>query len=134
MRSGTVSNRALWTGRVLSGLVILFMLLDCGMKIGRAQAAVEGTTKLGYSDSAIVPIGIILLICTILYAIPRTSTLGAVLLTGYLGGAVATNVRASLPLAGYILSPVYVGIVAWLGLYLRSAQIRKTLPLLEDHL
>ena len=132
MQSGTVSKGALWTGRVLSALVMLLLLLDAMMKIVRAQVAVEGTVKLGYSERVIVPIGIVLLICTILYAISRTSVLGAVLLTGYLGGAVATNVRASLPLAGYILSPVYVGIVAWLGLYLRSIQIRKTLPLLSD--
>ncbi len=132
MQSRTVSKGALWTGRMLSALVVVLMLFDCGLKIARAQVAVEGTVKLGYSESVIVPIGIVLLICTILYAITRTSVLGAVLLTGYLGGAVATNVRAGLPLAGYILSPVYVGIVAWLGLYLRSTQIRKTLPLLSE--
>jgi DoxX-like family len=134
MRSGTVSKGTLWTGRVLSALVVLLMLFDCSLKIARAQVAVEGTVKLGYSESVVVPIGIVLLVCTILYAIPRTSVLGAVLLTGYLGGAVATNVRAGLPLAGYILSPVYVGIVAWLGLYLRSIQLRRMLPLLTEDL
>ena len=128
----TISKGALWTGRVLSALVILFLLFDSVLKIARAQAAVEGTVKLGYSDSVVVPIGITLLICTILYAIQRTSALGAVLITGYLGGAVATNVRAGLPLALYILFPVYVGILAWLGLYLRSTQIRRTVPLLEE--
>ncbi len=134
MQSGTVSKGTLWTGRVLSALVVLLMLFDCSLKIARAQVAVEGTVKLGYSESVVVPIGIVLLVCTILYAIPRTSVLGAVLLTGYLGGAVATNVRAGLPLAGYILSPVYVGIVAWLGLYLRSIQLRRMLPLLTEDL
>ena len=103
------------------------------MKIARLQIAVEGTVKLGYPENVVMPIGVILLICTILYAIPRTSALGAVLVTGYLGGAVATNVRASLPLAGYILSPVYVGILLWLGLYLRNIQIRRTLPVLTDY-
>jgi hypothetical protein len=130
----TVSKGALWTGRGLSALVTLFLLLDAGMKIARAQAAVEGTVKLGYSESVLVPIGVTLLICTILYAIPRTSALGAVLVTGYLGGAVATNVRAGLPLMGYILAPVYVGILAWLGLYLRSLAIRRVFPMLQEHL
>lgn len=87
--------------------------------------------QLGYPDGVLVPVGITLLICTILYAIPRTSALGAVLVTGYLGGAVATNVRSGLPLAAYVLAPVYVGIVAWLGLYLRNAQIRRVLPLVK---
>ena len=129
----TISKAALWSGRVLSALVVLFLLWDASMKIARLQIAVEGTVKLGYPENVVMPIGIILLICTILYAIPRTSALGAVLVTGYLGGAVATNVRASLPLAGYILSPVYVGILLWLGLYLRNIQIRRTLPVLTDY-
>jgi hypothetical protein len=129
-----VSKAALWAGRVLSALVTLLLLLDAIMKIVRVQAAVEGTAKLGYPDNVLVPIGIILLVCVILYAIPRTSVLGAVLTTGYLGGAVATNVRAGLPLAGYILSPVYVGIVLWLGLYLRNLQVRRVVPLLYDNL
>jgi hypothetical protein len=130
----TVSKAALWSGRVLSVLVILFLLLDAAMKIARVRAAVEGTVKLGYAESVLLPIGIVLLISTVLYAIPRTSALGAVLLTGYLGGAVATNVRAGLPLAGYVLFPVYVGVLAWLGLYLRNIRIRRTLPVLSDHL
>ncbi len=130
----TVSKAARWTGRVLSALVVLFMLFDCIMKIASVRAAVEGTVKLGYQESVIVPIGITLLICTILYAIPRTSALGAVLLTGYLGGAVASNVRVGNPLAGYVLFPVYVGVLLWLGLCLRSVQIRRTLPMLEEPL
>ncbi len=128
-----VSKAALWTGRVLSALVVLFLLFDSALKIARVQVAVDGTVKLGYPENVVMPIGLILLICTILYAIPRTSALGAVLVTGYLGGAVATNVRASLPLAGYILFPVYVGILLWLGLYLRNNQIRRTLPVLTEY-
>ena len=130
--NGTISKAALWSGRILSGLVILFLLWDASMKIARLQIAVEGTVKLGYPENVVMPIGITLLICTILYAIQRTSVLGAVLLTGYLGGAVATNVRAGLPLALYILFPVYVGVLAWLGLYLRNIQVRRTLPLLQE--
>lgn len=129
----SVSKAALWTGRVLSALVVLFLLFDSALKIARVQVAVDGTVKLGYPENVVMPIGLILLICTILYAIPRTSALGAVLVTGYLGGAVATNVRASLPLAGYILFPVYVGILLWLGLYLRNNQIRRTLPVLTEY-
>lgn len=132
-RSQAISKGAMWTGRVLSAMVTLFLLFDAGLKIARARVAVEGTTKLGYSESVILPIGITLLICTILYAIPRTSALGAVLVTGYLGGAVATNVRAGLPLAMYVLFPVYVGILAWLGLYLRNLQIRRVLPMLGNN-
>lgn len=128
-----VSKTAMWSGRALSALAILFLLFDCSTKIARVRAAVDGMKQLGYPDGLLVPIGITLLICTILYAIPRTSALGAVLVTGYLGGAVATNVRSSLPLAGYILAPVYVGIVVWLGLYLRNAQVRRVLPLLKEH-
>lgn len=128
-----VSKGALWIGRVLSALITLFLLIDAGMKIARMRVAVDATVKLGYSDGAVVSIGMTLLISTILYAIPRTSGLGAVLLTGYLGGAVATNVRAGLPLATYVLAPVYFGIVAWLGLYLRNPQVRRVVPLLTDH-
>jgi hypothetical protein len=135
MQSGqirTISKATLWIGRVLSGLVVLFLLFDSSIKLARVRAAVEGTVSLGYSENVIVPIGIILLVSTLLYAIPRTAVLGAVLLTGYLGGAVATNLRAGLPLAGYILFPVYVGILAWLGLYLRSLLVRQALPVLLD--
>jgi hypothetical protein len=132
VQNRSISKAALWTGRVLSGLVTLFLLWDASMKIARVRVAVEGTVKLGYADSVVVPIGIVLLISTILYAVPRTSAFGAILLTGYLGGAVATNVRAGLPLALYILFPVYVGVLAWLGLYLRNIPIRKTVPLLQE--
>ncbi|MFZ0704180.1 MAG: DoxX family protein [Candidatus Korobacteraceae bacterium] len=122
----------MWTGRVLSALVTCFLLFDCITKIARVRAAVEGMAQLGYPNGVLVPIGVTLLICTILYAIPRTSVLGAVLVTGYLGGAVATNVRAGLPMAAYGLAPVYVGVLAWLGLYLRSNQIRRILPVVQE--
>lgn len=85
--------------------------------------------ELGFPEGVALPIGLVLLIYTILYAIPRTSVLGAILLTGYLGGAVATNVHAAKPLFGYILFPVYIGIVLWLGLYLRENRLRALVPL-----
>src|SRR5262250_1855967 len=92
-QSTSVSNSALWAGRIITGLVVLFMLFDASIKVLRLQAAVEGTVRLGYPPSVIVPLGIVLLICVILYAIPNTSIIGAILLTGYLGGATATQVR-----------------------------------------
>jgi hypothetical protein len=84
----------------------------------------EGTARLGFSESVVLPLGMVLLACVALYAIPRTSILGAILLTGYLGGAVASNVRVGNPLFGYILFPVYVGVLLWLGLYLRDVRLR----------
>src|SRR5205823_3025908 len=97
MRSDTqaapVSKKRLWTGRILSALPALFLLVDCFMKIIKAPFAVEGTIQLGYAESVVRGLGILLLVCTVVYVIPRTSILGAILLTGYLGGAVATHVR-----------------------------------------
>ena len=123
-----ISKKSLWAGRILSGLVILFLLMDALMKIMKAAPAVQGTVRVGYPESVVVGIGLVLLSCTILYAIPQTSVLGAILLTGYLGGAVATNVRVGNPLFSFILAPVYFGILIWLGLYLRDYRLRALLP------
>lgn len=125
------SKGKLWTGRILSILPILFLLLDGIMKVMRPLPApvAEGSAKLGYSLSTIPGIGATLLICTILYAIPRTAVLGAILLTGYLGGAVATNVRVGNPLFGYVLAPVYVALFIWGGLYFRDERLRALIPL-----
>src|SRR6195256_2278620 len=100
-----VSKTSLWAGRVISALVVLFLLFDSAIKLMRLAPAVEGTAKLGYPESVVLPLGIVLFACTVLYAIPRTSILGAILLTGYLGGAVATNVRVGNPIFGYVLFP-----------------------------
>ena len=89
----------------------------------------EGTVHLGYPQNLVVEIGIILLACTVLYIIPRTCVLGAILLTGYLGGAVASQLRIGEPLFGYVLFPVYIGILAWGGIYLREARLRALIPL-----
>jgi hypothetical protein len=123
------TKKGLWAGRIISGLVVLFMLFDSGLKLVRAKPAIEGTVKLGYPTEAVFIIGVILLICTILYVVPRTAVLGAILLTGHLGGAVASNFRVSNPLLGYTLFPVYVGVLLWLGLYLRDARLRALVPL-----
>ena len=121
-----ISRTRLWTGRTLSGLAALFCLMDGGMKLFKPRVVVEATLQLGYPESAIVGIGMALLACTILYLIPRTAILGAVLLTGYLGGAVATYVRVSGPLFN-ILFPVLFACVVWGGLYLRDKRLRAVL-------
>jgi DoxX-like protein len=135
MQAGTqtavaTSSKTLWAGRIISGIPILFLLADAVGKLWRPlpAAVVEGTTKVGWSVSAIPLIGATLLVSVILYAIPRTSVLGAILLTGYLGGAVATNARVGNPLFGYILAPVYVGIFVWGGIFFRDPRVRALIP------
>ena len=111
----------------MGALVVLFLCADAVMKVLKTQLAVEGDARLGYPENTVVGIGILLLLCTLLYAIPRTSILGAILLTGYLGGAVATHVRVGNPLLGYVLLPVYIGVLAWSSLFLRDPRIRTFL-------
>jgi len=123
------SKKSLWTGRIMTGIPILFLLADGVAKLFKPAPVVEGTVKLGYQESVIVPLGIVLLTCTILYALPRTSVLGAILLTGYLGGAVATHVRVGDPLFSHVLFPTYLGILIWGGLYLRDDRVRDLIPL-----
>ena len=123
-QTAAVSRSSLWAGRVISAVVVMFLLFDAIIKLMRVPAALEGTARLGFSESVVLPLGMVLLACVALYAIPRTSILGAILLTGYLGGAVASNVRVGNPLFGYILFPVYVGVLLWLGLYLRDVRLR----------
>jgi DoxX-like family len=113
----------------MSGLVIAFLLFDSIAKLALEQHVVEATTKIGYPVDVIRPLGLICLICTILYAIPRTAILGAVLLTSYLGGAVASKVRIEDPLFSSVLFGVYFGILVWGGLYLRDARLRSLIPL-----
>lgn len=118
-----------WAGYILSGLPALFLLIDAVGKFVKPPAVVEGTQQLGYTESVILPLGIVLLASTVIYLIPRTSILGAILLTGYLGGAVATHVRVGSPLFSHILFPVYLGVLIWLGLYLRENRLRLLVPL-----
>ncbi len=129
LQAGTQNKKRLWAGRIMSGLVIAFLLMDGVMKLLMLPPAIKGTVKLGYEASVILPLGILLLVCTLMYAIPRSSVLGAVLLTGYLGGAVATHVRVGDPLFSHILFPVYLGIILWGGLYLRDDRVRALLPI-----
>ena len=125
----SVSKSTIWIGRIVSGLPALFLLVDGAMKLVKPAVVVEATTKLGYSESLIVPIGIILIACTLLYLIPTTSVLGAILLTGYLGGAVATHVRAAEGGVFPIIFPIIFGALLWLGLYLHDPRLRALIPL-----
>ena len=123
-----ISRKSLWAGRIVSGIPILFLLMDSGMKLAKAKVAVDTTVQLGYSESVIFPLGLVSLICTCLYAIPRTSVLGAIMLTGYLGGAVATHVRVGAGLFP-ISFPFIIGGLIWLGLFLRDSHLRALIPL-----
>jgi len=116
----TISIGRLRTGWALSGIAIAFLLFDASGKLMRLAPVIEGTVTLGYPETAVVPIGILLLIGVVLYAIPRTSLLGAIYLTGYLGGAIATHVRVGSPLPTHVLFPVYVAAFVWGGLALRN--------------
>ena len=123
-----VSKKRLWAGRIISALPALFLLMDGVMKLVKPAPVVEATVRLGYPESVIFGLGIVLLACTILYLIPTTSILGAILLTGYLGGAVATHVRVGEGLFP-VFFPVILGVLIWLGLYLRDDRLRALVPL-----
>jgi hypothetical protein len=122
------SKAMVWTGRVLSTLAVLFFLMDGIMKLVKPPIVVKSTVELGYPESTILPIGIVLVVCTVLYVIPRTAVLGAILLTGYLGGAVATHVRVGAG-AFPIVFPIIFGGLVWGGLFLRDGRVRALVPL-----
>jgi DoxX-like family len=117
----------LWAGRILTGLAVLFLLFDALIKLLKAPFAVAPTVQLGYPETLVRPIGVIELLCLALYVFPPTSILGAVVLTGYLGGAVATHLRVGDPLFSHVLFPIYIGLMIWGGLYLRDGRIRTML-------
>ncbi|MDB5630436.1 MAG: hypothetical protein JWQ51_2776 [Tardiphaga sp.] len=124
------SSATLWTGRILSGAVVAFLLLDGVIKLVPIAPVTETLRQLGFTvtDDLARGIGVLTLICAILYAIPRTSVLGAILLTGLLGGAMATHLRADSPLFTHLLFGFYVGVIAWFGLWLRDPRLRGLLP------
>ena len=126
IQSASVPKKRLWTGYILTALIASFLLFDCSLKILRLTPAMEANARLGYPASVILPIGIAELICLILFIVPRTSILGAILLTGYLGGATATQVRLEDP---WFFFPIAIGILAWGGLFLRDARLRPLIPL-----
>ncbi|MFL6245464.1 MAG: DoxX family protein [Thermoanaerobaculia bacterium] len=119
-----ISRKAQITGRILSGIAVLFLLFDAIGKLMRPAAVIDGTTQLGWPVSVILPLGIIQVICLIAYLVPRTAVLGAILWAGYLGGAIATHVRIGNPLFSHILFPVYVAALLWGGLWLRDRRVR----------
>jgi hypothetical protein len=119
-----VSTKRRWGSFVASGVPTLFLVFDAAMKLVKVPPVVEAMDRLGYPDATARPIGLVLLACVVLYVVPRTAVLGAVLLTGYLGGAIATHVRVADPFFTHTIFPVYVAALVWLGLYLRDARVR----------
>jgi len=113
---------------VLTALVALFLTFDTVLKVFAMAPALEATTALGYPAATVVPIGLVELVCLVLFLVPRTAVLGAILLTGHLGGAIATHVRVGSPLLSHTLFPIYVAALIWGGLYLRESRLRELLP------
>lgn len=128
-KTKAISKSRLWTARIMSGIAILFMLIDSIMKFAQPPSVIEDTVSLGFSQHHILLLGILGLFSTLLYAIPKTSILGVVLLTGYWGGAIATHVRLDNPFFSHILFPVYLAILAWGGIWLVNDQLRELFPL-----
>jgi hypothetical protein len=127
------SRTALWTGRVLSGIAVLFLILDGAIKLVPIQPVTDSLRELGYpaSDSFARFLGILTLLCSALYAWPRTALLGAVLLTGIMGGAIASHLRLGDPLLSHTLFGVWLGLLFWAGLWLRDARVRRVMPVLQ---
>ena len=127
------SRTALWTGRVLSGIAVLFLLFDGAIKLVPIQPVTDSLRELGYpaTDSFARFLGVITLICTALYAWPRTAVLGAVLLTAIMGGAIASHLRLGDPLFSHTLFGVYLGLLFWVGLWLRDVRVRRIMPALS---
>ena len=128
-QTASVAKSRLWTSRILSGIAVLFMLFDSTIHLMVISPVVDAFNQLGYPVSLAIALGIIELVCVAIYLVPRTSVLGAILLTGYLGGAVAANLRIGTPLFSNMLFPVYVGVLVWGGLYLRDARLRELFPI-----
>jgi hypothetical protein len=116
-------------GWILSGLTIAFLTLDAGMKIAEAPISIDATAELGYPAHLVRPMGMLLLVSTLLYALPQTSLIGAILVTGYLGGAVATQFRVENPLFSHVFFGVYIGLLLWGGVYLRKPAFRTLISL-----
>jgi len=126
IRTTPASKKKLWAGRIISALPVLLLLFSGVMKLMKPPSVLQGMAAYGYPESLIVVIGLLEIACTVIYTIPRTSILGAILLTGYLGGATATNVRVGNP--AFIMT-VILGVLAWVGLFLRDDRLRAFLPL-----
>ena len=123
--SGESSARAVWTGRIVTALPLLFLTFDTVIKVFQLPVAVEATQQLGFTARSVFIIGVIEAFCLVLYLLPRTAVLGAVLWIGYFGGAIATHIRAESPLLTHILFPVFVAAFLWAGLWLRDTRFRQ---------
>ncbi len=123
--TSAVSKKLLWAGYVVSALPVLMLVMSGVMKVMQPPAAVEGFAHLGWPENLALALAVVELGCTVLYVIPQTAVLGAILLTGYLGGAIATHVR----IGEQFVMPVILGVLIWLGLYLRDARLRSLIPL-----
>ncbi len=128
-KTAPASRTGLWAGRIMSALSVLFLLFDSVIHMMQIDPVVESFTQLGYPLSLALPIGILELVCLVVYVVPRTSILGAILVTGYLGGAIATSLRVGNPLFSHVLFPAYVGVLVWGALYLRDDRLRALIPL-----
>jgi hypothetical protein len=126
-QAGPVSKGRLWTGRIISAVVVLFLLFDSITKVMKERAVIEASAQLGYPANTIFAIGIILLVCTVFYIIPQTAVLGAILLTGYLGGAVAANLRIGSAMFN-TLFPIVFAALAWTGIFLRESRLGALIP------
>ena len=124
-QNAPASKKKLWAGRIVSALPVLMLTFSAVLKLFKPAVLLTEFARLGYPENVVIGIGILELLCTVVYVIPRTSILGAILLTGYLGGATATHVRISDP----FIPPVIVGVAVWIGLYLRDARLRALIPL-----
>ena len=122
-QAAPISKKRLWAGRIMSGVAVLFLLFDSSTKLLRVEAVMKAAAQIGYPPSTMPAIGLILLVSVVFYLIPRTAVLGAVLLTGYLGGAIATHVRVGDPLLSHTLFPIYFAVLIWGGLYLRDWRV-----------
>ena len=127
-QTAPASKTALWAGRIASALVVMFLIFDGVIKLMEIGPVLESFAELGYPASQARGIGILVLACCLLYAIPRTSVLGAILVTGLLGGAITSHVRVGDPVFSHVLFGAYIGVFAWGGLFLRDVRLRALLP------
>jgi hypothetical protein len=124
-----LAGKWVWTGRIFTGFIVAFLLMDGVIKLLTIQPVLDSFAQLGYPARYAVTIGVIELLCVILYAVPRTAILGAILLTALLGGGISTHIRVESPLFSHTLFGVYLGLIAWAGLYLREPRLRALIPL-----
>ena len=132
VQTAPTGSRMLWAGRIVSGLVVAFLLFDGAIKLVPLDVVITTSQELGIPTHLARTLGVLTLICTLLYAFPRTAVFGAILLTGYLGGAIYVQVRAGSPMFSHTLFGVYLGLLAWGGLWLRDARLRALIPWQRD--